>query len=189
LTGASGPYTESYIYDQIGNITSKNGSAYTYGQNGAGPHAVTQVGAHAYTYDNNGNMLTGDGRSIAWDLENRLVWTDSSSTGTWSDGFDSLNGSAWVFSGHQTLDNGTLKNTGTGDSYNANFYRSVSSINGGTSGQGIQVEFKVDQTETFAHFTLEADGSPYRRFGLIAGSNCLFVQYTADGVNWYYPST
>jgi hypothetical protein len=38
--GVSGPYTESFSYNQIGNIMTKNGASYTYGTK---PHAVTTV--------------------------------------------------------------------------------------------------------------------------------------------------
>ena len=72
LTGVSGPYTESYGYNQIGNLTSKNGASYTYGDS-SHKHAVTQVGTINYTYDANGNMLSGDGRTIVCDAENRPV--------------------------------------------------------------------------------------------------------------------
>jgi len=51
----SGNYSESYTYNEIGNIMSRNGVAYTYG---AKPHAVTSVGSVSYTYDANGNMIT-----------------------------------------------------------------------------------------------------------------------------------
>lgn len=57
LTGVTGPYTESFTYNTIGNLTSKNGATYTYGQNGAGPHAVTAICSDSYTYDDNGNMI------------------------------------------------------------------------------------------------------------------------------------
>ena len=72
LTSVSGPYSESYAYNQIGNITSKNGTAYTYG---ARPHAVTAVGAANYAYDNNGNMVNRAGANIVWDVENRPKMT------------------------------------------------------------------------------------------------------------------
>ena len=39
-------------------MTSKDGDAYTYGENGAGPHAVTAIGDNTYTYDANGNMTS-----------------------------------------------------------------------------------------------------------------------------------
>jgi len=68
LTSVSGDYFETYSYDTIGNITSKNGVTYSYGIQ---PHAVTQVGPESYTYDANGNMLTGDGRTITWTVENK----------------------------------------------------------------------------------------------------------------------
>jgi RHS repeat-associated protein len=63
----SGYYT---AYNELGNITSMRGKSYIYGTK---PHAVTRVGTTAYTYDNNGSMLTGDGRTITWDVENRPV--------------------------------------------------------------------------------------------------------------------
>ncbi|WKD50396.1 FG-GAP-like repeat-containing protein [Microbulbifer spongiae] len=48
-------------YNAIGNITYKAGVGnYVYGQNGAGPHAVTTAGGVSYHYDANGNM-TSDG--------------------------------------------------------------------------------------------------------------------------------
>ncbi len=57
--------TVSVTYDAIGNITNKSDvGGYTYG--GSRPHAVTQAGANTYTYDGNGNMLTGAGRTLTW---------------------------------------------------------------------------------------------------------------------------
>ncbi len=63
--------TKQYNYDAIGNILSKSDYAtnYYYGQNNAGPHAVTQVTnlgnvKISYDYDENGNMINGDGRLI-----------------------------------------------------------------------------------------------------------------------------
>ncbi|WP_444909758.1 FG-GAP-like repeat-containing protein [Microbulbifer sp. TRSA005] len=48
-------------YNAIGNITFKAGVGdYIYGENGAGPHAVTTAGGVSYNYDLNGNM-TSDG--------------------------------------------------------------------------------------------------------------------------------
>ncbi|MBI2860489.1 MAG: hypothetical protein HYX91_03160 [Chloroflexi bacterium] len=41
LTSVTGPYSESYLYDSIGNIVSKGGKSYTYGIK---PHAVIGVG-------------------------------------------------------------------------------------------------------------------------------------------------
>jgi RHS repeat-associated protein len=69
LLSVSGAYSESFAYNVIGNILTKNGTAYSYG---ARPHAATVAGANTYTYDDNGNMLSGDGRTITWDVENRV---------------------------------------------------------------------------------------------------------------------
>ncbi|MEW5789796.1 MAG: RHS repeat-associated core domain-containing protein [Pseudomonadota bacterium] len=56
--------TVSVTYDAIGNITNKSDVGdYTYGTR---PHAVTQAAGNTYTYDGNGNMLTGAGRTLTW---------------------------------------------------------------------------------------------------------------------------
>jgi RHS repeat-associated protein len=64
LTSATkGGTSVSVQYDALGNITNKSDvGAYTYGR----PHAVTQAGSNTYTYDANGNALTGAGRTLAW---------------------------------------------------------------------------------------------------------------------------
>jgi RHS repeat-associated protein len=77
---------DSYSYDDLGNIKSKSdyGDAYTYGTsaralpNLAGPHAVTSVtkggvARPAFSYDNNGNMTSGDGRTVAFDNLDRAI--------------------------------------------------------------------------------------------------------------------
>ncbi|MDQ7050757.1 MAG: RHS repeat-associated core domain-containing protein [Enterobacterales bacterium] len=58
-------------YDYRGNISwKKNKGSYTYGSScqgvTAGAHAVTQAGSASYCYDLNGNMTSGDGRSIEY---------------------------------------------------------------------------------------------------------------------------
>jgi YD repeat-containing protein len=65
---------DTYSYDDLGNITSKSdyGLLYIYGDQGrttnlAGPHAVLSVSNHGavkaiFKYDQNGNMIKGDGR-------------------------------------------------------------------------------------------------------------------------------
>jgi RHS repeat-associated protein len=75
----------SYAYDDMGNLTSKSdyGSSYTYGSaarstRNAGPHAVAEVKngetvIATFTYDLNGNMTGGDGRSVTFDEEDRPV--------------------------------------------------------------------------------------------------------------------
>ena len=73
LETVEGAYSENYTYSTIGNIDTKNDIVYTYGENGAGPHAVTTVGSTGYDYDANGNMITRAGQTIIWDVENRPV--------------------------------------------------------------------------------------------------------------------
>ena len=67
---------KTYGYDALGNIKSKSDFAneYLYGQNGAGPHAVTKVNQNigdttpkaTYSYDANGAMTSGDGREMRY---------------------------------------------------------------------------------------------------------------------------
>ncbi len=61
--------TQSFTYDEAGNTT-YNSALGTYSYPAATaprPHAPTDVAGQALTYDNNGNMLSGMGRTIAYD--------------------------------------------------------------------------------------------------------------------------
>jgi len=80
LTQAQGNYgTKFYQYNQIGNIIQKDNLTFTYGQNGAGPHAVTSLSnGTTFQYDANGNMKKKtDANGAVWDYlydtENRLT--------------------------------------------------------------------------------------------------------------------
>jgi RHS repeat-associated protein len=84
----TGPVTttlDSYAYDVLGNITSKSdyATSYTYG---VGTNPVGQRGPHAvvsavkttgvtatFSYDANGNMTSGDGRTVSFDARDRPV--------------------------------------------------------------------------------------------------------------------
>jgi len=66
-----------YQYDQIGNFTNNSGVESRYGENGAGPHAITsQSNGREMEYDANGNMkiVREDGavKELVYDSENRL---------------------------------------------------------------------------------------------------------------------
>ena len=61
-----GQALQEFLYDAAGNITSKTGVG-VYGYTPAGANAVQNAGAlGAYTYDKNGNVLTGGGRTNTW---------------------------------------------------------------------------------------------------------------------------
>lgn len=84
---APGParYRQDFIYDEIGNITSRadNGGAakaYTYpasGPNSVRPHAVTAIGTDTYSYDAAGNMtgrtVEGVSSTYSWGEMQKLV--------------------------------------------------------------------------------------------------------------------
>ncbi len=68
----------AYAYDKLGNLIKKGSLTYTYGQNGAGVHAVTSItDGSLMTYDANGNMLTLSTpvktQYFTYDGSNRLV--------------------------------------------------------------------------------------------------------------------
>jgi len=68
-------------YDKLGNLCTKNGTAYTYagpaGCTGHGsvgsPDQVTKVGAVTYVYDGDGNQASGGGRTIAYNAMNQVA--------------------------------------------------------------------------------------------------------------------
>lgn len=99
--GGVAPYWHTYGYDAVGNRTSEtvhgiggaatSTKAYTYGENGEGPHQLTKVvtettatetspavtAQDTYTYDPAGNtetrVLDGDTQSLNWDKQNDLT--------------------------------------------------------------------------------------------------------------------
>lgn len=59
----------SVNYSDAGRITSMNRTgcgSFSYGAGSAGPNAVTSACGNAYTYDDNGRMITRDGDDISW---------------------------------------------------------------------------------------------------------------------------
>lgn len=67
---------QTYQYNNIGNITYKSdvgNYSYTGSCNGitAGPHAVTQASNASYCYDQNGNMISGNNRTITYTAFNK----------------------------------------------------------------------------------------------------------------------
>lgn len=85
----NGQVQESYEYSpaqggQVGNLTRKGGTLYTYGTQAGGcpagalfkPHAVVAAGTSAFCYDPAGNqvrrMVGGATYELSYDAENRL---------------------------------------------------------------------------------------------------------------------
>jgi RHS repeat-associated protein len=108
------------------------------------------------------------------------------------DTFDTKDTVNWVWNGHQTVlyddgGDGVVKSSGTGSNWDGSFYRSGFDL---TDGAGIQLRFKVDRTDTQAHFTVRADNANYRRFGVIADGGKLYVQCVDYGssVRVWYPA-
>jgi len=91
LNDAALSYTQTPIYDAAGNVTHRNdvgdyhyeqacehqGQSYT-----PGPYAVTRVSGErnaSYCYDEGGNMLSGNGKTIAYSAFNKPTLIDSAS--------------------------------------------------------------------------------------------------------------
>jgi RHS repeat-associated protein len=89
LTLVSGTVaTRSFSYNAIGNMTAKSDvGSYTYPASGAGairPHAVTQVTGivnASYTYDANGNLISGNGRTLTYTSFNHPATISTASYG------------------------------------------------------------------------------------------------------------
>ena len=79
LVRATSPTTpsasETFTYSADGNLTKRTTlGAFDYGPTGGErPHAVRTAGGSDYQYDANGNMVSGAGRTLTWDGDNRLV--------------------------------------------------------------------------------------------------------------------
>ena len=79
LLTASVPTGESFVYDTIGNMTSKAGTALDYGTT-APKHAVKSHGTTAYTYDANGSLTTKGTQIIKYDPEQRPILVQDGSS-------------------------------------------------------------------------------------------------------------
>jgi RHS repeat-associated protein len=80
-------YSKQWTYNWLGDIVSSPDKGfYTYAGNTGGsyanPDAVTSNASSTYTYDNNGNLLTGDSFTNTWDYRNRLTQTQLNGTTT-----------------------------------------------------------------------------------------------------------
>jgi hypothetical protein len=104
------------------------------------------------------------------------------------DMFDTKDTEGWVWSGQHTVPfhdqaGSVLRSRGSGSDYNTNVARSAFGL---TADMQAQVRFKVDHTDTWAHFSIETDDLSYERVGVIAHSGQLHVQY-AVGDRYMYP--
>lgn len=61
-------------YGPSGNILWKSDlGSYAYAENGAGPHAVAGAGGREFTYDGNGNRISGMGQALEYSVSNQVV--------------------------------------------------------------------------------------------------------------------
>jgi len=101
LTGTNG--TSPYVYDALDNATTFGTTAATYN----GFNQIKTFGTKPYAYDNDGNLLSGDGtKTYKWDAENRLIEIDYvGSTAKSNFSYDGM--------GHRTVDVETAAGGGT----------------------------------------------------------------------------
>jgi RHS repeat-associated protein len=83
-TGSESPReTLALRYGPSGNIAWKSDvGAYTYGEGSGGPHAVTSAGTDVYSYDENGNQVSGRGRAISYSLFDKPVLVETAAGST-----------------------------------------------------------------------------------------------------------
>lgn len=83
LTEAAAPaWSEQYRYSPIGNMTFKSDlGAMSYGEGGAGPHALTTAGGTTYGYDANGNLASKPGYVYHFDPKDRLARVERAADG------------------------------------------------------------------------------------------------------------
>ena len=111
-----GGATNTASYDALGNITNKSdvgGYVYT----GPRPHAVTAAGINVYSYDSNGNMVTGGGRTLEWTLFNQLRKVTQGA----------LNSEFWFGAGHERVQQ--ISSNGTTTVYVGALYEIVTNPN------------------------------------------------------------
>ena len=75
-TGSStAAFDTTSSYDTIGNLLQQGSRTMTYGSTGVGtgggPHQARMLNGSPITYDANGNMTSGNGRTYTWTLENK----------------------------------------------------------------------------------------------------------------------
>jgi RHS repeat-associated protein len=112
-----GQTAQVFDYDEVGSFKTKPGAGtYTYPAQGAGsirPHAVKSTTVQGnFTYDDNGNLLTGAGRTSTWSsFDMPLVITKGSVTSTFAYGpehqrtrQDRSDGTAVTYAGAQEVE-------------------------------------------------------------------------------------
>ncbi len=85
LTGATSTnavagsnYTQSYVYNPIGNLTNRSDvGLYLFdgdqASSYANPHAATTIAGVSHGYDNNGNLTSSGSSTYGWDFKNRML--------------------------------------------------------------------------------------------------------------------
>jgi YD repeat-containing protein len=180
---ASSSATTNYSYDpldQLTGVTDAVGNATSMAYDSVGRKTTMtdpDMGTWYYDYDANGTLRAQvDARGIpttfSYDEIDRLTSQQAADVGNtlFGDTFSTQSMTNWTWSGHQTVpynDGGAqvLRTVGTGNSWAANVMRPTYDL---TSGDGVRLRFKVDNLNSNATFALEAAGSPYRRFGVVA---------------------
>ena len=100
-----------------------------------------------------------------------------------SDSFSSLD-ACWTVSGYQSIENEILKSSGTGSNHDSTFYHTNYNL---AAGEGIRVEFKVDQVNPWAIFALESGPNgtaSYRRWSIGVGDAEIYVEYNDGNLDW-----
>jgi RHS repeat-associated protein len=165
-------------YDANGNMYLRKEGGTTYSQTWDADNRLTRVTSTAggrnadtqFFYDADGQLV----KKVEQVSDKPFI----------EDGFENTNGILWQYNGYQTLghnDGGqqVLKSTGPGGyTWASNFARYCCDL---ISGRSMVVDFKVDNANSAAHFSVETNQGGYSRFGVIADVNKIFMQTIIGG--------
>lgn len=84
VASGQSPYTQTFVYNAIGDMTSGPAGSYTYGgstgTNYANPHAATAIASSTLTYDNDGNQTSDGTLTNTWNYKGQLAQTVNGGT-------------------------------------------------------------------------------------------------------------
>jgi RHS repeat-associated protein len=177
LLAVAGAYGQiEYGYDSIGNLVRKTSNAdprlnlgeMRYGENGAGPRALTFANGVTYRYDANGNLTQKGNTSYEWDPRNQLLAVD-----------DGTVRSTYAYDAEGTRIRQTVRE---GDVVTTTLYSHVN-----VELRGNELTFHVfDDEDRMAHITLPLQGATLlRSFSDIGTSGALAAVTTATERRWY----
>ena len=170
------PYDISYVYDNVGNITSRSengGEPIAYVYNGASPHAAMSIGGASYAYDNNGATTTRprtDGaQTLTWNKLHQLESITGSNAASFvydADGnrlIRATGGTTTLYIDDTEI-RATPNGTG-GTTYSAiRYYGGFAMRASSSAGSKVTVLLRNRQNSTSIAYDPDSDSATYQRY-------------------------